>query len=911
VGALVGRSEQIQELATLLDGSPLVTLAGPPGIGKTRLAQELALVLPGRSCFVELGPVTDPALIPRALASALAVPEAPGQPLDEAVLASLRRRRGLLVLDNCEHLLAACAQTVEALVSACPKLRILLTSREPLAIGIETVWQVPGLAVPDPDDDDSPAALAANASVRLFVERAGVLHPGFGLNPYVAPAVAEICRRLDGIPLALELAAACVESLTPADIAARLDDRFDLLTNAGHAALPRHRTLLAALDWSHELLSEPERALLRRLSVFTGGFELDALQAVCAGPDLAADHLADLLARLTAKSLVVGNDGRPGARSYLLETIRVYASDRLEEAGEAGQVRPAHARFYLALSEQAEPELTGPSQDLWLGRLDSERENLRLALDWCLGHGHCEWALRLAGALVLFWRVRCHFSEGRRFLDAAVSAGGEMPVALQAKALWGAGFMALMAGDVDAAIPAVERSLAYFREVEDPQGQARALLILANCEQHRDRSNVLSRLEESAGLARAAEDRWCLAHARGVAGFELLSREDLAAAASLFEECLDVAREARDRQSVRMGLIGLASVTVRQGDYRLTESLLDEAMLIVDELGEDYSKEAGLRLLAQLAFARGEHRRARELLGESLDLIGEGGPPHSYVEPLILLADVARAEGDRDRARLILEQARGLSGPAPPLDVIRGLGGLAGDEGDLRAARELLERNLDDVRGLGLKDSEARALFALGELARTEGDAARASALHAHALRIYHEIGVAPGAVASLEALVGLDPAAEGYALSARLLAAADAIRRAQGYARPAREASRYRADLAVIREALGEEVFAAAWAEGADLSLEDAVDEALRGGGGAQPRTGWSSLTDREHEVAALVAEGLTNPEIAERLHVSLSTVKAHLSHTFTKLGVAGRTELAREVWRRDQDQPPTGGSP
>ncbi|MDQ6807070.1 MAG: hypothetical protein M3065_19400, partial [Actinomycetota bacterium] len=379
-------------MARLLEERRLVTLTGPPGIGKSRIALEVASGrADGGAALVELAPIGDPELVPHAVAAALSVQEAPGHTLIEALVARLRRNSLLLVLDNCEHLVAACAEVIDELLCACPGLRVLATSREALSITGELVWQVPGLAVPAPDSELRPDALMDYDGVRLFVERARAVVPQFVLSGEVAPAVAEIARRLDGIPLAIELAAARAEMLTPPEIAERLDNRFALLTKGSRSDLSRHQTLQAALDWSHELLSAPERALLRRLSVFVGGFYLEAARAVCACAELGDTDVFDLLAQLVAKSLVVADSTTNVSGRYrLLETLRSYAGDRLDEAGESAPLREAHACFYLALAERAEPELTGAEQAHWFERLETEHGNVRGGLDWSLRHGERE-----------------------------------------------------------------------------------------------------------------------------------------------------------------------------------------------------------------------------------------------------------------------------------------------------------------------------------------------------------------------------------------------------------------------------------------------------------------------------------------------------------------------------------------
>jgi predicted ATPase/DNA-binding CsgD family transcriptional regulator/Tfp pilus assembly protein PilF len=895
--SFLGRDRELAELDARMDGSRLLTLTGAPGIGKTRIALELARRRRGDAAVaVDLTPFRDPAMVVRALASALGVPEVPGRTLEESVVAQLATQPRLVVLDNCEHLLGACARIAAGLLDGCPRVQILATSRAPLAIPGEHVWEVPRLSLPDETGSTRDPTAGGYDAIDLFVARARVVEPGFALNSFVAGSVADICRRLDGIALAIELAAARVETLTPSEIAARLNHRFALLTHGSPSDAPHHRTLRAALDWSHGLLAAPEQALLRRLSVFAAGFTTESAEAVCSGDELPPCAVAGLLAELVSKSLVV-RDGDD--RHRLLETIRAYAADRLEAAGEHATLREAHARFELALAERAEPELTGPQQTDWLERLDLEREDLRLAIEWSLSRGRIQWALRLGGALVLFWRVRCHFSEGRELLDAVVSADdGEAPK-LRAKALWGDGFLSMMAGDPEHALPLLDEALATFRELGDARGCARALLIIANTRQSYDDPAVPQLLRESAALARSSGDSWCLAHALGVAGFEAMRSSDLATARDLFEESLAVARAARDPQSLRIALLGTGSLMVALGAYGRAQSLLEEALEYARGSGEEYAAGTALLYLGELALGRGEYDRAGEVAQRARSLIPDAGPPGSSLGALLLLGRVAIALEDHAGARRHLDEA--LRTGHGSLSVMQELAQLAAREGDEFRARELLEEVLVRAQGAGAELTVATAQHGLGWLALATGDHVRAAALHAEALESRHRIGVLPEVCASLEAIAAVAVATERFAEAARLLGAAQQLRARGGYVAAPRESRRREADVARCRKALTSDRLDALAAAGGALSADAAVAlaaDVARAHGAPSP--GWTSLTAREKQVAALVADGLSNPEIGEHLFMSLGTVKTHLTHIFGKLAVSSRTEVAREVWRR-----------
>jgi predicted ATPase/DNA-binding SARP family transcriptional activator len=539
--SFVGRDRQIVEVKRALSMTRLLTLTGAGGSGKTRLALEVARDLvgayPDGVWLAELAGLSEGDLVPQAVATALGVKERPSQPLTVTLGEFLRAKQTLLVVDNCEHLLEATAGLVDILLDSCPRLSILATSREALDVTGEVRWIVPPLSVPEPqgrpssEDSSSSEGLEGYESVRLFIERARGRDPTFSLSLQNAPAVAEICWRLEGIPLAIELAAARVGTLSLEQISERLVGSLELLTRGGRTAVPRQRTLKGTLDWSYDLLSESEQTLFNRLSVFAGGWTLEAATMVAKGEGIEEGEVLDPLSGLVEKSLVMIRGGDPGGARYrLLEPVRQYALDKLEESDEAEEVRRRHAEFFLALAEDAEPRLRGAEDVEWLERLEGEHDNLRAALSWALERGNAELALRLAGALWTFWQAHRHEGERRKWLEEALANDDRASVAARAKALEGMCWMAIDQRDLDRAEAAAQAGLKLDDEVE-------------------------------IGNKLAASFRTML-------GYTVVLRGDYERAKELLEESLTLSREADDRVGIADALLflggrGLALATAR------------------------------------------------------------------------------------------------------------------------------------------------------------------------------------------------------------------------------------------------------------------------------------------------------------------------------------------------------------
>jgi predicted ATPase/DNA-binding XRE family transcriptional regulator len=619
----------------------LLTLTGPGGIGKTRLALEVAARLEdtyaGGVAFVDLAPLTDPALLAQTIAGALGVAETPGQSLLATLVRDLRPRHVLLVLDNCEHLLAGCAALARALLEACPHLQILATSREALRLPGEVDWPVHPLVAPNLDVlPRDPAALLdtvrTSEAVLLFVERASAARPDLALTPANARAIASIAWQLDGIPLALELAAARVRHLAVDQIAARLDDRFRLLTSGSRATLPRHQTLRALIDWSHDLLADPERVLFRRLAVFAGGWTLAAAEAVGAGDGIAAADVVELLARLVDHSLVVLDRREDDADRYrMLETLRQYAWEQLAASGEADAFQEAHAAYFLALAEQTMATEYGRYEPGHLDHLDVEQDNLRAALQWFADREDDEHSLRFVRALGPFWIVRAHIGEGQRWLDAAMGSSPGETTGLRAEVLAIAVELTLMRGDLEAAATLAHESVAIWRQLGDRRHLAQALGLLGAIA--RDQCaypEALAALEESEHIIRTYDDPVALAGNFLRLGTLARQQSELARARALLEEALAIHRAVGHPRLLSLTLRNLGLVAEDEGDYPRARSLYEESVGLARQVRDSWSLAFILEAFASLAVARGAFGRGAVLSGAAAALrekIGSSVPP--------------------------------------------------------------------------------------------------------------------------------------------------------------------------------------------------------------------------------------------------------------------------------------------
>ncbi len=647
--SFVGREQEQRELKDLFEKTRLLTLTGVGGSGKTRLAIQIARdALPNFKhgvWWVELAALSDPALVPQGVARVLGVQESREHSLSEMLTLFIRDKPMLIALDNCEHLIAACAELAEKLLLACPNLKIIATSREGLNVIGETAWRVPSLAVPDIAHLPSVDGLTRFDAIQLFVQRASAVEPNWKLDGN-ARAIAQICTRLDGIPLAIELAAARVKTLSPQQIAERLDDRFRLLTGGSRTALPRQRTLQAATDWSYKLLSESERALLRRLSVFAGGWTLEAAEFVCAddvgvglaptpagqprGLPLQQNDILDLISQLVDKSLIVTENKGTETRYRLLETIRQYAQEKLTDAGEDEAIRNRHLDFFLKFAQEAEKKLHGPEELGTLGRLDLELDNLRAALQWSLGEGRVEKGLKLVGALLWFWEMRGYLREGRDQADKLLLQPSAVAKNLiRANGLLVAGVLTTgwNLTEVSASRQYLEELCLIAREYGEPGKRFLALgLGYLSGETFGDNPDLAESMhDEGIAIARSLGDQWLVARMLRLNAWTLRGRRKYSASRKSSEESLMICESIGDRRGAAESSLSLGRALFAEHDYEAARQQFEQSLLHSREVRDRLNLAFALNLLGEIERVDNNYEMAKKYYLESLEIRREIG----------------------------------------------------------------------------------------------------------------------------------------------------------------------------------------------------------------------------------------------------------------------------------------------
>jgi predicted ATPase/class 3 adenylate cyclase/DNA-binding CsgD family transcriptional regulator len=841
---LIGREQEVAAVQHLLQREHvrLVTLTGPGGTGKTRLglqvAAELIELFSDGAYFVNVAPISDPEFVAPTIAQTLGIREAAGQSLLERLQEELQQKQLLLVLDNFEQVVSAAPQLVD-LLATCPRLKLLVTSREVLHVRAEHEFAVPPLALPDPTHLPELAALLHYTAVTLFIERAQAVKSDFQVTDTNARAVAEICVRLDGLPLALELAAARVKLFPPQALLAQLEQLLQVLTSGARDAPVRQQSLRNTLAWSYELLSAQEQRLFRRLSVFVGGCTLEAIGAVCAALDTSngAGRVLDGAASLLDKSLLqqIEQEGNE-PRLMMPETIREYGLELLAASGEMEATRQAHALYYLRLAEEAEPELAGSQQAVWLERLEREHDNLRAAMRWLLEQEGTEqsreMALRLGAALGRFWEVRGHWSEGWDFLEWARAGSKGVAVPAQVKALKAAARLAYVQGDTDRAESLYEECLAWCRELGDTAGIALSLRLLG-------------------GIA--------------------MMRGTYAVAYARTEEALARFREMGDKEGIAWSLFNLAHMVNQQGEYARAISLIEESLARFRALGNIEGIARSLFELAMtLFFSQGDPATVHTLLEEGLALCREVGHKDSIAFYFYLSGEIALSHGKALTARSLLEKSmvlfKEIGGRRDIAWSLFALGRVAALEGDYAAARTLYEESLAIARERGDKRSIAFNLEGLADVVALQGDPVWAAQLWGAAETLREAMGV------PIAPVYRADYARSVAAVRSSLGEQAFVTAWAQGHNMPP------------------EQALAASTAVRGSVSAEPVSTPPAK-----SATTYPAGLTAREMEVLRLLATGLTDAQIAEHLVISPRTVNNHLTSIYSKIQVSSRSAATR----------------
>ncbi len=882
----VGRVTLTDDVVKALSENRLVTLAGAGGVGKTRLAVQVAAQaaaeFDGNVWFVDLTPVTDPEMVPVAAIRALGLPDQPGRSATDTLARFLGDRPVLLVLDNCEHLLDVCAELVIALLGASPQLTILTTSREPIGVAGESTWRVPSLAL-------------ADEAIELFVDRARLARPDFSIGVDDTAAVREICDRLDGLPLGIELAAARVRMMSLTEILDGLRNRFRLLPGV-RTGVRGKKTLGGSVDWSHALLSEPERTLFRRLAAFRAGFDLDAARVIGDGDPAQQHEVLERLTQLVDKSLVVAENAGDRTRFRLLETVRHFAMEKLRESGEADEVRTRHRDYYAAMAALLDSPADADHQRR-IEQVEIEIDNLRAAFAWSRENGEIERALELTSSLQPLWQTRGRIQEGLAWFDATLTEHNlqhaDISAVVRGRAL--ADKAALDASrSVADNLEQAQQAVAIAREIDDPALLARALTACGAIASY-SADAARPYLAEAIGIARALDDQWRLTQIlTWQANGAFYAGDPIAAGAASREGC-ELADAIGDRFHSRSCHWTLGLAEMMKGD--LAEAVAQFGAVTTDaDAAHDVLFRWGARLSLSLALAfRGDIGGAKAAGNASLQAASDLWPYNEGFSYAVL-ATAAVAAGDVAVAAEASEAAQqrlsvqGELGAA----IANPIAEIALARGDLIAAGRWADQQVAASAGWHL----ARALTTRARIAIAKGEPDQAERDAHKALACVAECEAHLAVPDLLECLGRLAADGMSHRDAARLFGAADEIRRRIGAVRFSIYDADHEHAVAALRDAMGEQAFDSAWAEGAGLSLDEAVAYARRGRGERKrPSSGWASLTPTERDVARLVAEGLANNEIAARLFISRRTVQTHLTHVYAKLGITSRVQLAQEV--------------
>jgi non-specific serine/threonine protein kinase len=834
----IGRQRELAAVRSLVSQTRLTTLCGAGGIGKTRLALEVA-----RDCLddyadgiwlVEFASISDRQLIPQTVASALDLREECGRSMTDAVAGYLKSRNLLLVLDNCEHVIGAIAQLADILLRNCPNLRVLATSRESLAIAGETLFRVPPLSLPDAATEPDAASLGKHEAVELFVERVRAVKATFVLDESNAALVAKVCIHLEGIPLAIELAASRMKVLSIEQIAARLGHCLKLLRGGSRTALPRHQTLLAAIDWSYNLLSETEKTLFHRLSVFSGGWTLEAAENVCVGGPVERDNLLELLSGLIDKSLV-SLDERDGQHRYrFMMALLEYAQERLLQTHEAVAIHRAHAGFFNGLVLEGESRSMSAGENTWLDRIKLEYDNIRSVLSWT-SKEEPEAGLRLAAALWRFWYLNGYWQEGRRWLEEMLTRQpASTDGVVRAKAINRLASIAVLQGNGATAQELATQALSVARESAGRSEAAFALNTMAIIAGEQcNFSAARAFLEESLGIRRELGDQALTASTLNNLGILSTRQAEFDDARAFYEESLANFREVGDRHGMATTLLNQGELAIRAGDRSSAQLKIQEALTLAKELKDRSLIPVAMNSLGKVLLSEGNDLAASQLINETLDVFRDLGDKHRIATTLVSLGTLAEHRGCDLEAQSLYEESvarcRELGDQLELAASLNCLGRLVARQGDHATAQARHQEALRISQQVGSRPGIARSLNGLADLARLEGDYATASSLYKKSLAAWWDLSNTPESLQTLENLATVMIASGQSEPSVRILGAAQAVREAMSVPRSTHDTPDYDRQVSAARKALGETRFAALWKEGQATDSDTAIANALK----------------------------------------------------------------------------------
>lgn len=925
--SFIGREREIAEIRSVLGSASLLTLAGVGGCGKTRLAIQAAASMierfPDGAWLVELAPLESPSLVPHTVAKAIGIREESGGDLVDKICAHLRHSETLLVLDNCEHLIGSCASLVEKLLSLCPILRVIVTSREPLGVPGEVILRVPPLTLPDvlsPSLED----VTQYDAIRLFVERARSVRRGYEVDEQQVKAIVEVCKRLDGVPLAIELAAARIGSLTLEQIQERLDDRFRLLTRGSRTALPRQQTLRALVDWSYDLLAEPEQMLLRRLSIFVGEFSLEASEGICQGDGVDEEDILEILSELVSKSLVNLEEKDRRSQFRLLETIRQYGQEKLHDSGEYEDFRVRHRDWYLSEIELTGLQLTGSQFVSWLNKVQSLYNNLLLALERSILDSEAEAAMRIAVAFAPFWDARGYLSEGRRWLERTLAIDDDSHLHVRTDVIYWIGSFAVEQRDYAEAGHLLQTALDLFKQIDVPHKVADTLdAIGAIHYEQGDHEAAAGYVQESLAIWREQENsvfhnlpRQGIATALVHLGLLAINRGDYDEARKLTEEAHVIAAKADDYWTLADALTNLGKIARDRGEFQEAFLKFQEALVAYREVGDHHSVIIALRDLGNLLLFQENNEGARGFFEEALEVGKTLGDRLIIADNLRSLGNVAMCEQKLEQARTLFEQSRDLyAGEGSSLGLGRIselMGNLAIAQNSYETAQALYAESEEYYFITDSQDNIATSVTNQAIAAHLMGDHKQAGQKYRKSLELWNSLPSSNkfGIVVCLEGLAKVLALFGQPRRAPVLFSLAEILMESEVY--PANISSwflysRIRAEnkafLSAIRREVGDEDFEQAWLEGRTMNAKAVVmallsEAATIGGPSKSPVDSIKyypdGLSNREVEVLRLIASGKSNRLIAEELFISPNTVANHITNILNKTNAVNRTGAA-----------------